>query len=95
MKQEFGGGGVKRSYNKNLYHRAVSILIFSWLLHHKKKSRMEEQETHVTAPLTPYTNTFSMGNKHLPDKIFFKKHQWKIYFMLSAIIIMQLKKEPS
>lgn len=56
---------------------------------------MEEQETHVTAPLTPYTNTFSMGNKHLPDKIFFKKHQWKIYFMLSAIIIMQLKKEPS
>lgn len=50
---------------------AVSILVFS-LLHHKK-SRMEEQETHITVPPRPIYMSFQHGNQTLIRQLFLKK----------------------
>lgn len=71
---------------------AVSILLFSSLLHHKK-SRMEEKENRTTAPPRLI---YKHGKQTLNRKHFLKKASVEnLLYAIRYIIITQLKHKPS
>lgn len=65
-------GGQQGQTVESTRATAVSILVFSSLLHHKK-SRMEEHETHITLPPHPIYKYFQHGKQTLIRKHFLKK----------------------
>lgn len=56
---------------------------------------MEEQETHSNAPPRPIYVYFQHGKQTLTRKHFLNKALVENLFMLSDIIITQLKQEPT